>query len=408
MKRIISTVLTLCLIIAGATAFAGSAAAIIEDTPPRTQPMLRLNHADIEQQVRRNNPIIRNNAITQQGLTDFIGTPMMVDTVIAGQNALLAMQRNTSAVLTQIMATPSDGPDPVRDGIIMSLMNDVASIERDIMQMSMQIEQMHSDPVRNTVSRGIQQINNANRQIIWGVESMYLGYHTLSRQLEQTRENLTALNLNIGIMERRHAVGHVTARTLQNLRNTRTQLEAGIVSMENELENLRGQINIMLGRNANAPISLGAVPAADRDFLDSRDRERDLRSARGSNAAINLARIDRDENAALSGENARRQEAIATNTYDSEVRALSQRQESLIRAIGDRLVTLELAEEQLEVLNQTLEETQRRFSRGMIARIDLENAQSEVRLQQIRVNSADAELFNAIRRYEWFVNGLNT
>jgi len=408
MKRIISSLLVFCLIITGAALFAAPTYAM-DEPPPRTQAVLRLNHADIEQQVRRNNPMIRNNAITEQGLTDFVGTPMMTDAMIAGQGALLAMQMQTQTILAQIMATPPpEEPDPIRDGIIFALMNDIASIERDIMQMNAQMEQMQSDPVRNTVSRGVQQLNNANRQIIWGVESMYLGYHTLSRQIEQTRETLDALNRSISVMERRYAVGHITARALQNVRGNRTQLKAGIVNMENELENLKGQINIMLGRNYDAPLQLGALPEADRDFLSTRNRETDLRSARSNNHTINIARIDIDENAALSGENARRQEAIAQNTYDNELRGLSQRKESLIRAINDRLAALELAEDQLWLLEQTLEETQRRFDRGIIARADLEAARSEVRLQEIRIDSADAELFSAIRRYEWFVRGLNT
>jgi len=406
MKRIISSVLILCLIITGSAMFAVPAEAA--PTAPRNQQNLRLNHADIEQEVRRHNPMVRNNAITEQGLRDFVGTPRMLDSMIAGQNALLAMQAQTQSVLTQIMLSPPpEDPDPVRDGIIMSLMNDVASMERDIMQMSAQIDQMHSDPVRNSVSRGVQQINSANRQITWGVESMYLAYHTLSRQIEQSKENLDALNRNIAVMERRQAIGHVTARAVQNLRTTRTQLEAGIATMENELDNLKGQINLMIGRTFDAPLQIGSLPEADRAFVGSRDLVRDLRYARNTNSTINIAAIDIAENASSWGETAMRQEAIARNTYDNEIRSLPQRQESLLRAINDRLTTLELAEEQLELMEEALEETQRRFNRGMVSRVDLETAQSEIRLQQIRIESADAELFSAIRRYEWFVRGLN-
>jgi len=406
MKRIISTLLILCIVVSGTMAFAVPTA---EARAPRVDnsTTLRLNHSDIEQLVLRHNPVVRNNTISQQGLNDMVGTPLMTDALIAGQNHLLAMQAQTSAVLASIMAVPSDGPDPVRDGIVMSLMNDIASNERDIMQMSAQIDQMNSDPVRNTFNRAVQQINNANRQIIWGVESMYLGYHMLSRQLDQAEENLRTLDRNIEIMQRRQAVGHVTQRAVQNLRSTRLQLEAGITAMENEMDNLTSQLNIMLGREFDAPIEIRALPEADREFLDSRDSTRDLRDARGANATLNIARIDMDEQSQLWSEAARRQETIARNNYESEVRALSQRQATLTRAIEDRLTTLELAEEQLELLEQTLEETQRRFDRGLVSRNDLAQAQSEVALQEIRVESADAELFGAIRRYEWFVRGLN-
>ena len=407
MKKIISTILIFSIVLSGITVFAAPTVEARNLPRVANDTLLRLDHADIEQLVLRHNVVVRNNAITQQGLNDMIGTPMMVDALIAGQNQLLAMQAQTSAVLASVMAVPSEGPDPVRDGIIMSLMNDIAANERDIMQMSAQIDQMRSDPVRNTFNRAVLQINSANRQIIWGVESMYLGYHMLNNQLLQARENLNTLDRNIEIMQRRQAIGHVTQRAVQTLRTTRSQLVAGIATMENELENLKGQINLMLGREFDAPIQINAIPEADREFLESRDSERDLRNARGANATLNIARIDMDEQSQLWGEPARRQEAIARNNYESEVRALSQRQVSLERAFEDRLTNLELAEEQLELLEETLEETQRRFDRGLVSRNDLAQAQSEVTLQEIRVAAADAELFGAIRRYEWFVRGLN-
>jgi exonuclease VII large subunit len=178
--------------------------------------------------------------------------------------------------------------------------------------------------------------------------------------------------------------------------------------MKNEMGNVRSQINTFLGREFDAPLQIGALPEPDRAFLNSRDAARDLRDARGTNAALNIARIDMDEQSQLWGEDARRQEALARNNYESEIRALGQRMDSLSRAINERITTLELAEEQLDFLRQTFEETQRRYSRGLVSRVELGQARSEVSLQEIRVASADAELFGAIRRYEWFVRGLNT
>jgi hypothetical protein len=43
----------------------------------------------------------------------------------------------------------------------------------------------------------------------------------------------------------------------------------------------------------------------------------------------------------------------------------------------------------------------------MVSRLVLEQAESEVLLQEIGVDSANAELFAAIRRYQWLVRGLS-
>jgi len=403
MKKIISMMLVVCIALVSIAAYAEPVASAnnIRDTQN-----LRVNIDDIERLVRQNNPTVRNNRITEDGLNEVISDNTF-NMLMSSQNQLAQMQNHTRGVLAQIMAVQPDEPDPVREGIIMSLMNDIAANERDIMQISSQMDQVQGVRNRSQISRTQMQLSHANRQITWGVESLFLGYHTLIRQLEQTRENLSMLNDNIAIMERRHAVGHITARQLQNVRSSRTQLEAAIVSMENELDNLMGQMNIMLGRSVDATITMGRLPAAERGFLDTVDRDRDLAMAKRNNHVMNMAMSEISEVASQWSESARRTEAMAQNNFDNETRAVLQRYESLTRAIADRERTLELAEQQLELLKDALEETERRFGRGLASRIEVEQARSEVALQEIRISSADAELFGTIRRYEWLIRGLS-
>jgi hypothetical protein len=403
MKKIISMMLVVCIALVSIAAYAEPVASAnnIRDTQN-----LRVNIDDIERLVRQNNPTVRNNRITEDGLNEVISDNTF-NMLMSSQNQLAQMQNHTRGVLAQIMAVQPDEPDPVREGIIMSLMNDIAANERDIMQISSQMDQVQGVRNRSQISRTQMQLSHANRQITWGVESLFLGYHTLIRQLEQTRENLSMLNDNIAIMERRHAVGHITARQLQNVRSSRTQLEAAIVSMENELDNLMGQMNIMLGRSVDATITMGRLPAAERGFLDTVDRDRDLAMAKRNNHVMNMAMSEISEVASQWSESARRTEAMAQNNFDNETRAVLQRYESLTRAIADRERTLELAEQQLELLKDALEETERRLSRGLASRIEVEQARSEVALQEIRISSADAELFGTIRRYEWLIRGLS-
>ena len=400
MKRFISTALILVLLITalGAVTAAASANGRYSN--------LRVNHEDIEMLVRRGNPTVRNNEITVQGLNDVV-SDNTINQLMAAQQHLSDMQRHTQGVLNSIMQASPDTTDAVTLGVMESLRNDLRANQMDIMQISAQMEQLQSAPVRGNVGRAVMQINHATRQITWGVESLFLGYHALLRQLEQTRESLHSLDRNIEILERRYAVGHITARSVQNVRNTRTQLEAAVISMENELVNLSGQMNLLLGRSFDAPVQVGALPTADRDFLSTVDKDRDVRLATMNNHLINIALSEMEEYRSQSGASSQRSFAIAENNHSSEVRAVQQRHESLVRAIIDREVTLELAQEQLELLQQALEETERRFERGMVSRFDLEQAQTEVTLQEIRVSSADADLFSTIRRYQWLVRGLN-
>jgi len=399
MKRIISFILVCCFVISGAAVVAY--ADVAEATT--TESVLRLSHSEIDRLVRRGNLTIRNNEITIQNIDSMLGNEDMIPAMLNSIDQLRALQRRSSGALAVL--NPAD-LDPVNQAIIQSLTNDVVSFEMNIAQITGQIEQIHNAP-RAARDRTAMQLGNVNRQIIWGAESLFLGYHALARQLEQSNETLKTLDRNITAMERRVALGQITARTVESIRNNRSQLAQGIKTMEAELGNLSSQINLLLGRAHDAPLQIGPLPAAERDFLRSVDRTRDLRSARNSNHLINIARIDIDEHARQIGESSRRQEAIARNNYDSEVRAVELRYENLTRAITERQALLTLEETQLNHLQQTLEETRRRHGVGLVSRNDLEQAESEVALQTIRVKSADAELFTAIRRYDWLIRGLS-
>ena len=401
MKRTISILLVLCMVFAGGAALMDKAEASSSETT------LRLSFSEVERQVRNGNPAIRNNGITLQNIDEMLGSDDMLSSLRSSQNQLIALQNQTRRVLDQVQASQTSlYPTPLELGVMFALEVDIANLGVSIAQLTAQMEQVYNAP-RASRDKTAQQLNNANRQIVWGAESLFMGYHTLSRQLEQTKENLRTLDRNIDILERRLSLGQITARVLQSVKNSRAGLELGIKSMESELGNLMAQMNLLLGRKHDAPLDLGLIPAADRAFLKSIDKERDLRTARRNNHVLNISRIDIDEQSGKQGETARGQEAIANNNYDSEMRAIDQRFESLTKAISDRIALLESAENQLAYLQQGLEETQKRFERGMVSRLVLEQAESEVFLQTLSVSSADAELFNAIRRYQWLVLGLS-
>jgi len=391
------------LVLGGAAALAGTAEAL---TLERT---LYLNFSDVERQTRTGNPTIRNNDSTIQNLNNMFDESILF--------ALQNSRRMMEGVLDSTVSLLENGlmvNAPVHDAQLMnmwhavtgSVNNDILSYQREIRQIDSQMEQFYIAP-RVSADRTVAQLNNVNRQIIWGAESLYMGYHALSRQLEQSNATLKTLDRNIEVMEFRLSLGQITWRTLQTVKNNRSALEQGIKTMESELENLKGQINVLLGRTHDAPLHINVLPDLERDFLDSRDRARDLKSARDNNHLANIAIIDMYDQMRQSGETARTQEAIARNNRDNELRSVELRYENLVKAINDREAQLSLEEAGLSLLQQALAEMELRHRLGRASRLELEQAENDVFIQTIRVESAEAELFNTIRRYEWLIRGLS-
>ena len=211
MKRIISIVCTICFLMVGVAAVADNAEAATAER------LLNLSFADVEGQVTSGNLTIRNNRATIQNMNDMFDNDI-VFALMSSQDTLALLNRETIRVRDQIAATvnpaePDPELDPLRAGIIAALNNDIASFGRDMAQIEAQINQFHNAP-RASVDRAAQQLGNVNKQIVWGAESLFMGYHTLSRQLDQSNENLNALSRNIEILEHRYSLGQITETTL--------------------------------------------------------------------------------------------------------------------------------------------------------------------------------------------------
>ena len=401
MKRIISIVLIVCFILIGAPAYAAPAETSTEKT-------LNLSFSDIEGLVKGDNLTYKNNRVLMQNMDESLSKDVywaLSDSL----NLLSTVQANTKNVLIEIETARALTPDtdnPSLKGASTSLQNDLILLELSVKQLDAQMDQYYNAP-RATIDKSVEQLENANKQIIWGAESLFMAFHTLSLQIDQTKKNLETLNSNIKALEHRYSLGLIARRTLMETNDNRSTLEQGIKSMENELVSLKGQLNLLLGRKHDAPLNIGNMPDAKKDYLKTVDPVRDLRDATSKNHLVAIALIEIDEQSSSKTKNARNLETVARNSYTNEVRNVEFRYDSLSRAIKDKESALALAESQLANKQRIQEETKRKFELGLVSRVELEQAERDSSLQTISVSSANAELFAAIRQYEWLIKGMS-
>ena len=405
MKRIISIICVFCLILAGIPAVAGAA----EETPEKP---LNLSFSDVESLVKKNNIIYRNNQTTIRSLNDSLSDSVL-DTLMASRNELQTYLDYTKRVVGQLAGFIPDTPTYPADydtlllqSVVLSLNNDIGSYIMSIAQIDMQIDQFYTMP-RLTIDSTILQLESINKQIIWGAESLFTAYHALSRQIDLANENLKTLNRNIKALEHRFSLGQITESTLLDIKSTGATLKLGIGSMENELVNLKGQINMLLGRKYDEPININKLPDAQPGFLKTVDAEKDLRSAKNQSYLISVAEMEIDEYSRGINTSQQNKYAIAKNNYTNEVRAIEFKYDSLSRAITDKEAALASSESQLVLRQKQLENTKVRYRLGLVSKLALDQAESDVLIQTISVDSANAELFTAIRRYEWLIRGLS-
>jgi len=402
MKRIISIICVFCLVLAGISVFGDTAGASDEK-------MLYLSFAKIEGLVVNDNLAYRNNVRTINNLSDAISNDTF-SALLLSRNQLQQLMSETQTVYIGLL-TPENlaSTDPVMNallpGVRKSLENDIGSYLASIKQIDMQIDQFYITP-RVTIDTTIQQLEYYNKQIVWGVESLFMGYHTLTRQLDMAEENLKVLDGNIKAMEQRFLLGQITEAALLDIKSTRAALDLGIRSMKTELANLEGQLNMLINRNHDAPLDIEKMPETEMGFLKTVDAEKDLRLAKTRNHLIAVAEIEIEEYSRSFSDSNLTKLRIAENNYISEVRTVEFKYESLSRAITDKEAMLDSAKNLLGLRQKLLEETKVKYGLGMVSKLDVDKAESDLLLQTINVSAANAELFAAIRRYEWLVRGI--
>ena len=409
MKRIIPILCKAATPIAIAIAIAIAIGAVTAAPALAAEPenTLVLSFSEIEGLVTKGNLAIRNNDTTIINLSNSTDVDEMIFALSSSYNSLDAMAREARALQRQIMNSIETGePDPVREGLILALKSDISAYERDMAQILAQLDQLFESP-RPTADRAIAQLGNANKLIVSGAESLFMGCHALTRRLEQSNGSLKALASDIRVMELRHSRGLITERALLGAKSEYAGLELGVKALENDLKSLHGQINLILGRDQAAPLQIGALPAARRGFLKAADKEKDLLAAKNNNHLMTIAKIDIAEQSRQSSITAKRLEAIAKNNLDSEAREVELRYDKLAKAIEEHEAQLALAENRLALSRRVMEETAKRHELGIAPRIALEQAEGAVHAQTITVKAADAELFAAIRGYEWLLRGVN-
>ena len=351
---------------------------------------------NLEQRVRENATTVKmlDETIASIDATDF---DEMYDDLRDGLNGIAAIQQGlilagqkssyTYDKLTDQYASMEQTFDDLKDG---KLQKDAEAAKR--------------------------QLEDAKNQTVLGAETLYIAILEMQNTRQGLQRQLDAMDRSVEEMELRYQLGQISALTLQQVKDGRTQLQSGLATLEMNLGNYTRQLEVMLGLPQTGTLALEEVPRVSPSQVERLSLEDGLDDAKEKSYTLYAAQRDLDDAKEAYDDardryhandyemkSAEHTYAAAQYTYQSSVESFELSFRTAYAAVADYQQVLEASESALSYQQASYAASELKYQQGTISKNTLLTAQDDLRAAEDAVTTARHNLFSAYNSYLWAV-----
>ena len=266
----------------------------------------------------------------------------------------------------------------------------------------------------------VRQLRNAQEQMVMAGQSMYIALADLELSEQSLDRSLAALDRSLEELELRYQMGQISSLTLKQAQGGRTTLVSGRQTLQMNVENLKTQLELMIGAELTGQLKLGQLPAVTGEQLEAMDLEADLAQAKENSYSLYAAQLTlkdaRDAWQDAGGnhtdpndkryqfQSAKHTWQGAQYTYNAAVQNFETGFRSLYLQVKDYQQILAAARTSLAVEQDTFAAAQLKYEQGNLSHNALLEAQDKVSAAQETVDGAAIDLFSAYNSYRWAVD----
>ena len=132
---------------------------------------------------------------------------------------------------------------------------------------------------RQNLQSSLTQAESAQEQMVISVETLFISYNSLEDQRDELKRSLTVLDANLRAAELQNELGMMTDMDLASVRQSRYTLTNSISVMEDQLRMMGYSINVMIGREYDAPLRILELPELTQEEDLKINHRKDLENA---------------------------------------------------------------------------------------------------------------------------------
>lgn len=399
------------------TADAAMAAAGVKDGQTVTQKELyaadpegTVSFANLETRVRENNLTVRmlEESIASIDVVDY---EKMYDDLKDALNSIAKTQRAMLQLgqLDSAMGNTSLSGSFSSEYIFSSLDASYDSL-RDT------FDDLKDGKIQDDYAAAKRQLENAENQVVMGAETLYMAILEMQNTRSSLQRQLDALDRTVEEMELRYKLGQISALTLQQVKDGRTQMSSGISTLDMNIRNYTRQLEVMLGLEQAGSLTLTEPPQVSDKLVAEMDYDTALAAAKEKSYDLFAAQRTLDDaqetyKDSIKGygqNNYHYKSAVHTYeaakyTYQSTVQSFEMNFRTMYDAVADYQQVLKASQSALDYQKNAYAASQLKYQQGSISKNALLEAQDSLASAEADVSTAKHNLFSAYHTYLWAV-----
>ena len=396
---------------------AAMAAAGVKDGQTVTQKELyaadpegTVSFANLEARVRENNLTIRmlEESIASIDVVDY---EKMYDELKDGLNEIAKIQRTMLQLgqLDSAMGNTSLSGSFSSEYIFSSLDASYDSLRETF-------DDLKDGKIQDDYAAAKRQLENAENQVVMGAETLYMAILEMQNTRSSLQRQLDALDRTVEEMELRYKLGQISALTLQQVKDGRTQLSSGIATLDMNIRNYTRQLEVMLGLEQTGSLTLAEPPQVSDKQVAEMDYDTALAAAKEKSYDLFAAQKTLDDaeetyKDSIKGygqNNYHYKSAVHTYeaakyTYQSTVQSFEMNFRTMYDAVADYQQVLKASQSALDYQKNACAASQLKYQQGTISKNSLLEAQDSLASAEADVATAKHNLFSAYHTYLWAV-----
>ena len=246
-----------------------------------------------------------------------------------------------------------------------------------------------------TYARTLRQTKN---KLVKAVQNLLIQYEELLPQVETAKKNVEMCQVNADAAQKMQALGRASAQEVLTAQKALQQANSSAQQAENGALQLKQNILMLLGFDADAPVTFADVPVPDATRLATMDLAADAQAAVSANydlMSVRAAKAEGSSNRTVKKRNVAYTEDSVTITV-----------QNLYAAVVSKKQAYDSATAGYQAAAQSYEAAKRQNALGMLSRANYLGLECSWLSSVASYKSAELEYTKAVENYEWAVKGL--
>lgn len=252
-------------------------------------------------------------------------------------------------------------------------------------QLQGQINSMQSQ-YNNSVANSTR-ITMSNNAIVSSAQQLYSLYCSLMLQKEDMVNKSAEFDTQVSISKIKNQLGMINENDLNDILIQSEELKNSIKELDNNINNIKGQLNVMLSQSFDNELKIGTIPVVNDTDIASMDYVKDLATGLSTNYEI-----------IMMGKTDDYRMANLMKKYNLSF-------DQKYKGVLNKKQVVDTAKNKLSREEKKLEGFKLKYDMGLISKVDFDKQDNLCKSQVINLKTAQNDLRMAYTAYKWLLRG---